>query len=240
MGGGGGGGDAAPAAATPAPSGESSPVPATTAAAAPAVVDSTPAVPDPVAPWVEAATTRQKIPYWALPVLALLPIWAAVYMLTLDTPTPTELGPYEAGAEVYGTNCATCHGATGGGAGANPALTGPEGATVVFEHPANQVAWVALGSAGYKAAGFPNYGDGELVKPVNSGMPAWADSLTPVELMEVVLHERSTLNDEEFDIEKWADGFEEILVEHKVPEDKIAGYMTVLEEWEAEPPEPAA
>jgi mono/diheme cytochrome c family protein len=238
--GGGGGGDAAPAAATPAPSGEDSPVPAKAAETAPAVVDSAPAAPDPVAPWVEAATTRQKIPYWALPVLALLPIWAAVYMLTLDTPTPTELGPFEAGAEIYSTNCATCHGATGGGAGANPALTGPEGATVVFEHPASQVAWVALGSAGTKAAGFPNYGDGALVKPVTSGMPAWADSLTPVELMEVVLHERSTLNDEEFDIEVWMDGFEETLAEHKVPEDKIAAYMTVLEEWEAEPPEPAA
>lgn len=242
MGGGGDGGDAAPAASAPAASGGDSPVPATTAAAAsaPAVIDTTPAVPDPVAPWVEAATTRKKIPFWAIPVLAMLPIWAAIYALTLDTPTPTELGPFESGAEVYGTNCAACHGATGGGVGSNPALTGPTGATVVFESPADQIAWVALGSAGTKAAGFETYGDGAVTKPIGGGMPAWGDSLTADELMDAVLHERSTLNDEEFDIEKWKDGFEEKLTDHKVPAAKIAAFMAVLDKWEATPPEPAA
>jgi len=239
--GGGGGDDAAPAASTPATTGGDSPAPAAAAAAsAPAVVDNTPAVPDPVAPWVEAAQKRQKIPYWALPVLALLPIWAAVYMLTLDTPTPTELGPFEAGAEVFGTNCSACHGADGGGVGSNPALTGDEGATKVFVAPADQVAWVILGSAGYKANGFDTYGDADIIKPVNSGMPAWGDSLTAVQLMEAVLHERSTLNDEEFNIDEWKDGFEEKLADKKIPEAKIAEFVAVLEEWEATPPEPAA
>ena len=239
MGGGGGGDEAAPAAATPATTGGDSPAPAAAAAAAPAVVDTTPAAPDPVAPWVEAATTRQKIPVWAIPVLALLPIWAAVYMLTLDTPTPTELGAFEAGAEVYTTKgCSGCHGVTGGGSGANPALTGPEGATVTFATPASQVLWVALGSSGFQAEGLDTYGDG-APREVTGGMPAWGDSLTPVELMEVVLHERSGLNDEEFDIELWKEGFEETLSEH-LPADKVAAYTAVLEEWEADPPEPAA
>ncbi|MHB1139440.1 MAG: c-type cytochrome [Microthrixaceae bacterium] len=238
MGGGGGGDEAAPAAATPASTGGDSPAPAAAAAAAPAVVDTTPAAPDPVAPWVEAATTRRKIPFWAIPVLALLPIWAAVYMLTLDTPTPTELGAFEAGEEVYSTSCSSCHGATGGGSGANPALTGPEGAVVTFATPAAQVAWVALGSSGFQAAGFDTYGDG-TPRPVTSGMPAWGDSLTPEALMEVVLHERSGLNDEEFDIELWTEGFEDTLSGY-LPADKVAAYVAVLEEWEASPPEPAA
>ena len=238
---GGGGGDDAPAASTPATTGGDSPAPAAAAAApTPAVVDSTPAVPDPVAPWVEAANTRQKIPYWAIPVLALLPIWAAVYMLTLDTPTPTELGPLEAGAEVYSSKgCSGCHGATGAGSGANPALTGAEGVTQVWEKPADMIVWVALGSAGYKSLGNENYGDGAIIKPINGGMPAWGDSLSADELMDVVLHERTVFGEEEFDIEKWKDGFEEIL-SASLPADKVAAYTAVLEEWEANPPEPAA
>ena len=87
---GGGGGD------TPAPT-ESAATPATTssapapAAAAPApAAPAVPEAPAPVPPWVEAANERKKIPYWAVPVLALLPVWAVVYMLTLDKPTDLE------------------------------------------------------------------------------------------------------------------------------------------------------
>ena len=234
----GSGDEAAPAATTLEPSGGDGPAPSAATAATPEVVDTTPAAPDPVAPWVEAATTRQKIPFWAVPALALLPLWAAAYMLTLDTPTPTELGAFEAGEEVYGVNCSFCHGATGGGSGANPALTGPDGVESTFATPAAQVAWVALGSTGSTAAGFDTYGDG-TPKAVTGGMPAWGDSLTPDELMDVVLHERSGLNDEEFDIELWKDGFEETLSDY-LPADKVAAYVAVLEEWESSPPEPAA
>ena len=85
----GGGGDAeAPAAATPATTEDApaSSAPAKAeASAAPAPV--APAAPEPTPPWVEAAQSRKKIPVWAVPVLALLPIWAVVYALTLDPPT---------------------------------------------------------------------------------------------------------------------------------------------------------
>ena len=104
--------------------------------------------------------------------------------------------------------------------------------------PAAQVAWVALGSSGFQALGLDTYGDGSP-KDVTSGMPSWGDSLTADELMEVVLHERSGLNDEEFDIEVWKEGFEETLSDF-LPADKVAGYVAVLEEWESNPPEPAA
>ena len=49
---------------------------------------------------MEAAQSRKKIPVWAVPVLALLPIWAVVYALTLDPPTEAT-GPLTIGAEVY-------------------------------------------------------------------------------------------------------------------------------------------
>ncbi len=233
--GGGGGGDAAPAAATPATTASDAPAAAAAPTPAVAAAEVVPATPDPVPPWVEAAETRKKIPAWAVPVLALLPLWAVIYAVTLDTPTPTELGPLEAGAEVYAT-CAGCHGATGGGSGNNPALTGDEGVVAVFPRPADQVTWVALGTAGYRAAGLDTYGtDGAKTVGSSGTMPPWLDSLSATELMDVVLHERVTLDGEEFDIEVWKDGFEETLAE-LLPADKVAEYVAVLEEWEASPP----
>jgi hypothetical protein len=245
---GGGSGESAPSDSSNASTGSEAVVPAASAAPAaaasssapPALVDNTPAVPDPVAPWVAAAQSRQKIPYWAIPVLALLPIWAAVYMLTLDTPTPTELGAYEAGNEVYSNKgCSGCHGGAGAGNGNNPALIGPTGATKVFTVPANQITWIALGSAGYKEAGLETYGDADVVLPIGGGMPGWIDSLTAEEIMDATLHERSALNDEEFSVEMWRDGFEEAL-SALLPADKVAEFTAVLDDWEADPPAPAA
>jgi mono/diheme cytochrome c family protein len=228
---GGGGGDAAAApveSAAPATTGDAAPAPV--AAAATPAVPAAPKVPDPVPPWVEAAQTRRKIPVWAVPVLVMLPLWAVVYALTLDEPTPTELGPLELGAEVYaGQGCSGCHGAGGAGAGAVPALNN---VAVDFESPADMVTWVALGSAGYQAAGIEEYAPG---KPVNGGMPPWMDTLDAEELMSVVLHERTEFGEEEFDAAVWEEGWEETLAE-RLPADKVAEYTAVLEEWAADPP----
>lgn len=235
---GGGGGDAAPAASA-APAAEAAPAaqtPAAPAAAATPVAAPAPKAPEPVAPWVQAAKSRTKIPFWAIPVLIGLVLWAPVYMLTLDPPTAKELGPLEAGAQVYsGKGCSGCHGASGEGSGANPALTGDTGVAEVFTKPASQVAWVALGSAGFQAAGLDKYGDAEVTKAIGGGMPPWGDSLSANELMDVVLHERTTIDNEEFDINKWSDGFEETLSEH-LPADKVAEYVAVLDAWKANPP----
>ena len=245
---GGGTGDSATSDSSNASTGSEAVVPAASAAPAaaasysapPALIDNMAAVPDPVAPWVAAAQSRQKIPFWAIPVLALLPIWAAIYMLTLDTPTPTELGPYEAGAEVYNNKgCSGCHGGAGAGNGNNPALIGPTGATKVFKVPADQVTWVILGSAGYKAAGLETYGDADVVRPIGGGMPAWGEVLTADEIMDAILHERSALNDEEFSVEMWRDGFEEAL-SALVPAEQVAQFTAVLDKWEKDPPAPAA
>jgi mono/diheme cytochrome c family protein len=228
------GGEAPAAPATPAPA-ETAPAasapatvessaPATVAAAAPAVVEPTP-------PWVEAAQSRKKIPFWAVAVLFFLPIWAVVYALTLDPPTEAD-SPLTLGEEVYlGKGCSGCHGAAGGGGGAIPGLTGDGDVTQVWPTPGLMVAWIALGSDGWKAAGNETMENGQ---PVNGGMPGWETSLTPAEIMEVTLHERATFNGEAFDAATWEEGFKEA-VEQYMP-DQAAEYEAVLEEWTAAPP----
>jgi mono/diheme cytochrome c family protein len=228
-----GGGDATPAAAPAADAGGSAAV-EKSAPAATAVADSTPAVPDPVAPWVEAAQKRKKIPFWAVPVLAFLPIWAVLYALTLDPPTATEPGPLQLGAEVY-AKCAGCHGAGGGGNGAIPALTGESAVTKLFPKPADMITWIALGTAGYQSAGIANYAEGYPVGGSGAQMPAWLTSLSAEEIMSVTLHEREAFNGETFDIAMWEDGFEETLTK-LLPADKVEEFMMVLEEWKANPP----
>ena len=229
----GGGGDeaAAPAAVEPAASAAPAKQDDAPAAAAPAVAAAAaPAAIEPTPPWVEAANKRKKIPFWAVPVLAMLPFWAVLYALTLDPPTPKD-SPVTLGDEVYANKgCAGCHGAGGGGNGNIPALIGDTSVTKVWPTPAKQVAWIALGSDGWKAAGQTTMENG---LPVKGGMPGWSTSLDPEEIMAVSLHER-ILNNEEFDAEVWSKDFAATMEEF-LP-DQAAEYEKVLEEWTAEPP----
>lgn len=159
---------------------------ATPAVAAPAPI--APGVPDPEpsapAPNVEAALRRKRVPLWALPVVALLPLWGYVYAGTLEPPTVEAAGALVVGEAAYGS-CASCHGATGGG-GVGPAL---DTLGEVFSDPVTQLQWVALGSTGWQAEVGDTYGDTD--KPVNGGMPAFAESLTPEELTSVIVYERT-------------------------------------------------
>ena len=90
----GGEGGAAPEAASAAPDAGGSEVekaapvaPAKVAASTPAVA--TPKEPEPVPPYVEAAIRRKRVPYWAMPVIAFLPIWGVLYAQSLTPPEPT-------------------------------------------------------------------------------------------------------------------------------------------------------
>ena len=179
------GGEEAPA-ADAAPAGEAVEQAEAPAAAAPAVpaaaaVEAAPPPPAPVRPEVAAALRRRKIPYWAMPVLAALPLWAYVYQATLEPPPAGESDPIVLGEHVYG-GCAACHGA-GGGGGTGPALTG-----VLDTWPdyRDHMLWVRLGSSGWPA---DTYGAGN--KPKNGGMPAHG-AFTDQELAQVVLYERVT------------------------------------------------
>jgi mono/diheme cytochrome c family protein len=181
------GGDDAPAgddtAASAAPSGEAdapSPAVPPAAATAAAAVEATPEPPKPVRPEVAAALKRRKIPFWAVPVLAGLPLWAYVYQGTLE-PAPTgEETPYALGEVVYG-GCASCHGAAGGG-GVGPAL---DTVLEVWPDYRDHMMWIKLGDAGWPADTY-----GALGKAKGVGMPGHP-TLTDAELAQVALYERA-------------------------------------------------
>jgi hypothetical protein len=183
-----GGDDEAPAAAA-GPAGEPaapapSAAPAVPAAAAAAVEPAAPA-PKPVRPEVTAALRRRKIPFWAMPVLAGLPLWAYVYQATLEPPPAAELTPLEAGGVVY-NGCASCHLPDGAGQGATPGLT-----AVLETWPdyRDHMMWVRLGDEGWPGTTY-----GATNKPKNVGMPAHG-ALSDAELAEVVLYERVTFGE---------------------------------------------
>lgn len=145
--------------------------------------------PKPIAPWVEAAKNRKKIPVWMAPVALFLPIWAFMIWGTLEEPSSNEGGPIAAGGEIY-SQCAACHGA-GGGGGVGYQLN--EGEVVkTFPDVENHIAWVVNGSS---AAGTP-YGDqmregGQRISQDQGVMPGFA-SLGSLQILEVVLYERVT------------------------------------------------
>ncbi|MEZ5373564.1 MAG: c-type cytochrome [Microthrixaceae bacterium] len=217
------------AAATPATTASAAPAPAADAAPAPAPAAAPPAPPKPPKPdlpWVAAAKRRRKVPAFAQVMLAGLPLWALIFAFTNDVPTSDELTPLAEGAAVYGTNCASCHGG-GGAGGSGPALA--DGTVLAtFPDPAEQVRWVYLGSDGWKAEEGNTYG--AVNKTVAGGMPAW-QSLSGEELLTVILHERTTLSGEEFDLEAW-----QPILEDPLLADKQAELQEVLDGWEAEPP----
>jgi mono/diheme cytochrome c family protein len=205
----GGGGEGAAAPAAPAAAGGGAATGGAVAASnvpkgpvapsGPAAAPAKPVKPPP--PYVEAARRRTRIPVWAMPVVAILPLWAFLYAGTLEPPKATTLTLAQAGAEVYSgaAACAGCHGATGGG-GVGPAMS--DGAVInTFANPIDHVRWVILGSAGgaevYSAAG----------KTVRGGMPAFGETLTLEQIVEVVLHERKDLSAHPVadDAEQWAD-----------------------------------
>jgi mono/diheme cytochrome c family protein len=216
-------GDEAPAAAAPATT-EAADTPAPAPAAAPAVPAEPPAPepPKPVRPEVAAALSRRRIPYWALPVLLALPLWAYVYQGTLEPPPEPESGVLALGEEVYG-QCAACHGASGGG------VSGPPLTDVLQTWPdfRDHVAWVAVGSQGWPA---DSYGAND--RPKNGGMPAFASILSEEELAQVVLYERVEFggldegSDEYAALERVAHGESTFADEGLGPESTEAGVDT--------------
>ncbi|MCU1483854.1 MAG: hypothetical protein JWN67_600 [Actinomycetia bacterium] len=185
----GGTGDAgaseAPAAAAQASATEPGSEVATTAAAAPAVVE--PAAPPP--PYVEAALRRPRVPKFAIPVLATLPVWALLYAGTLTKPAGPADPELATGQQVYAANCASCHGSAGEGGTGRPLGD----VLKTFPNKADQILWVHLGSPD---AGTP-YGDPSLNRKAGQGgyttkMPAFKGTLTDEQIAAVVRYERET------------------------------------------------
>jgi mono/diheme cytochrome c family protein len=163
--------------------------PAGAADVAPAAAAAVPAEPEkPVPPYVAAALRRPKIPKYALPVLAALPVWALIYAGAMVKTAPAD-PLFDEGQAVYAANCAGCHLASGNGG------TGRDLHEVLktFPNVEDHVAWVENGSPD---AGTP-YGDperegGQRVSQ-SGGYPAmkgFKDELTAEQIAAVVYYER--------------------------------------------------
>ncbi len=159
-----------------------------------------PAAPPPPKPDsfpVAAYKRRNRIPFWAMAALALLPIWAFMYARAVTTQAEVAAGPLSVGSDTYGV-CASCHGGSGEG-GVGYAFTGGE-VMKTFPHIEDQVRFVYFGSEQYQAAGVDVYGDparegGPPVVLARNGspMPGWGGNLTDAEILGVVCHERFDL-----------------------------------------------
>lgn len=181
------------ASSTPVPT-EAAATPAPAAAATPAPVEEPkPEPPKPVPAYVQAAYKRRRVPYWAMPVLAAIPLWGYVFYGTLE-PAPLENDPLTVGEEIYSTGgCAGCHGADGGGVtGGAPGFT--EGhVQETWSDYRDHMIWVRIGADGWPGT---SYGDDNTRPEVSGAMPANA-GLTDAELASVVLYERRVLGNEE-------------------------------------------
>ncbi len=191
----GGGDDAPEASSTPAvSSGGSAPAAAAPAAAPAKVTPTEPAFIEPVdkVAFARVAAVRtRRIPAWAMGVLALVPMWGVLYIGAFGA-RPSHEEKAINGSSLYGNNCASCHGATGGG-GVGPKLSGGE-AVLTFPVIDDHVAWVTNGSAGVKGKGYgdPNRAGGQHIA-TSGGMPAFGGKLSPEEIEAVVEYERDGL-----------------------------------------------
>lgn len=179
-----------PAGTAPAPTG--TPAIAAAAAAIPKDKEPAPATPEPH--YVQSARKRNKIPMWALPLVAGLPIWAISFAGTMQQ-APVEDLLFIDAAEAY-VGCASCHGASGGG-GVGYQLS--DGSVLeTFPQPIDQMVHVARGSS---AIGGEAYGatraDGQRVAGELGVMPAHVGTYSLLELELVVFHERAILSDED-------------------------------------------
>jgi mono/diheme cytochrome c family protein len=166
--------------------------------AAPAVAPAPPPKPDP--PYLAAAKTRKKIPFWAMMALSLMPIWVFMYVRSVTVPPKVASGPLGVGAEVY-SNCASCHGSAGEGGVGRELDKG--NVLETFPHIEDQLRFVFFGTQNYNIAGVQIYGNPDRPGgPHTTGslgpMPAWGStaggSLSDDEILAVVCHERFTIS----------------------------------------------
>ena len=209
------GGDDAGAAAAPAAAAADTgaaveKAPTTAAAKAPAAgaIEAAPKPPAPVPHYVAASLRRKRVPVWAMPVLAFLPVWGVLYAQTLSPVPSTEPTQLELGKEVYTGKCAGCHGPAGGGGSGRAfaegeiLLTFPNTGDIA-DGITGQVEFVNIGTEGI-GAGKP-YGDPKREGGVRLGgssganMPPWHSGLEPLEIFSVVRYEREVLGGEEID-----------------------------------------
>jgi mono/diheme cytochrome c family protein len=170
------------------------------AAPAPApakVEEKPPPPPKPKPAYIQAAETRKRIPYWAMPVIALLPVWAFVYAEGISPPPNTDEG-LAIGAEVY-NSCQGCHGPTGAGGTGQQLSEGEVLAT--WPDPVAMMEWIHVGSEEWVGGATGPYGDPDReggprdAGALSSPMPGFPD-LTEDELAGVTRYVREELSGE--------------------------------------------
>ena len=170
------------------------------AAPTPAAPPAPPEPPKPPPPYVAAAMARPKVPKWAIPVLAALPLWALVYAGSLYVPSKADTDPIlKEGEGIYAVQCSGCHSGDGSGGQGRPLKNGE--VLLTFPNPQDHIAWVTGGSASV-GVGNP-YGDpkrpgGQHVAGETAGgeMPAFGGTLTADQIIAVVRYEREVLSGE--------------------------------------------
>lgn len=191
-----GGGDA-PAAAEPAAAVEKAP-----AAPAPLpTLDAEDTPPPPDSPVVAAAKSRKRVPFWAAPVLALLPLWGIIYVSSVTEPPAGESDPMVIGAEAYtALGCSSCHSPNGAGAAAgNTGAQLNDGQVLMtFADPLSMAYWIHYGAdEGARPDG--TYGDLDreggphTLDLLPSVMPAFPD-VPPEEMAALIIYIREGLS----------------------------------------------
>lgn len=183
---------AADAAATPSTAVEQASSTAPVAAAAPVPE----VIPEPVRvpAYVDAYTARKKMPFWIIPVLLTLPVWAAMYVGTLERVPQGLTGLLGEGEELYvESGCSGCHGAEGGG-GIGPAFSDGE-VHMTFTTLEDQMLWIAQGSAIVGTGNTYSSADSPRPRAVAGQMPGFglgaSNELDMEQLLAVTLYERT-------------------------------------------------
>ena len=177
------------------------PAPAAAAPAAPTplpTLDETPEKATPDIPVVAAAKRRKRVPFWAAPVLAFLPLWGIIYVASVQ-PTPAgDNDPMVIGKEAFtAEGCSGCHGADGSG-GTGAVLKDGE-VLKTFADPLSMVYWIHYGAADGGARPDGTYGD--LNRPggahnlsmLPGAMPGFPD-MDPEEMAALVIYIREGLS----------------------------------------------
>lgn len=143
--------------------------------------------------FLAAAKSRKRIPLWAVPIFPALILWAIIYVNAVQKPPAGANDPLTMGQNIYAANCASCHGASGGG-GVGPAFTG-KALDKVFPDYKEQFAWVNIGSAKWPNDTFGAEGKA----PTRSGAtmpgfgPEGSSALSCEQIALVVRYEREVL-----------------------------------------------
>jgi len=167
------------------------PAPAPAAAVAEVIPEPEPAR---VAPYIEAAHERKKMPFWIAPVLLALPVWAMMYVGTLERVPQGLTGLLGEGEHLYvEAGCSGCHGAEGGG-GIGPGMSDGE-VHLTFTSIEDQVVWIAKGSSLVGTGNTYSSADSPRPQAVSGQMPGFgsesANPLDAEEILAVTLYERT-------------------------------------------------